>query len=55
MTKIVQSKALKLLKESERKYHQKVIEKGGKNIDNFKLFMKDFEESRQDRVLPFRN
>jgi ribosomal protein L31 len=34
---------------------QKVVERGGKNIDNFEQFMKDFEESRQDRILPFRD
>jgi hypothetical protein len=43
------------LTESERKYHQKIVGKGGKKVDNFELFMKYFEESRQDRILPFRD
>jgi len=42
------------LSESEVIYHKNVIEKGGKRILNFENFMKDFEESRQDNILPFR-
>ncbi len=43
------------LNESEIAYHKKVIEKGGKNIPDFGSFMQDFELSRQDRPMPFRD
>jgi hypothetical protein len=33
----------------------KVIESGALNIPDFDNFMKEFEESRQDRPLPFRD
>jgi hypothetical protein len=46
---------IKLLTESEIINHRKIIEKGGKDVDNFEQFMKDFEKSRQDRILPFRD
>jgi hypothetical protein len=37
---------------------QEIIDKiksGGMNIKNFDAFMLDFEESRKDRLLPFRD
>ena len=40
-----------ILSNSERQYHEKVIAKGGKTIENFKEFMEDFQKSRQDREL----
>jgi hypothetical protein len=43
------------LSESEAIYHKNIIEKGGKNIENFEGFMQDFELSRQDRPMPFRD
>ncbi len=51
MSRIISNKKTNELSDSERKYHQKVIAKGGKKIDNFEEFMKDFEESRQDKEL----
>ena len=39
------------LSESERAYHEKIFAKGGKKIENFKEFIKDFQKSRQDREL----
>lgn len=35
-------------------YYLQIIQQGI-NINNFDDFMQDFEQSRQDRVLPFRN
>jgi len=32
-------------------FHQKVIAKGGNTIENFEVFMEDFQKSRQDRGL----
>ncbi len=43
------------LNESEIAYHKNVIEKGGKNIADFGSFMQDFELSRQDKPMPFRD
>ena len=43
------------LSEAEATYHKNIIEKGGKNIENFEGFMQDFELSRQDRPMPFRD
>ena len=43
------------LSESEVIYHKNIIEKGGRNIENFESFMQDFELSRQDRPMPFRD
>jgi Domain of unknown function (DUF4926) len=40
-----------ILSNSERQYHEKVIAKGGKTIENFEEFMEDFQKSRQDRQL----
>lgn len=40
-----------ILSNSERQYHEKVIAKGGKTIENFEEFMEDFQKSRQDREL----
>ncbi|MES2519534.1 MAG: DUF4926 domain-containing protein [Bacteroidota bacterium] len=40
-----------ILRNSERQYHEKVIAKRGKTIENFEEFMKDFQKSRQDREL----
>jgi hypothetical protein len=35
-------------------HYQQIIQQGA-NIKNFAEFMRDFEQSRQDRELPFRN
>jgi hypothetical protein len=35
--------------------HYRQIIQQGANIKNFAEFMRDFEQSRQDRELPFRN
>ena len=43
------------LSESERAYHEKVFARGGKKIENFEEFMEDFQKSREDRVMPFRD
>ena len=43
------------LSESEMIYHKDIIEKGGRNIANFGNFMKNFDLSRQDRPMPFRD
>ena len=43
------------LSESERAYHEKVFAKGGKKIENLEEFMEDFQKSREDRVMPFRD
>jgi predicted nucleic acid-binding OB-fold protein len=40
-----------ILSDSEREYHEKVIAKGGKTIENFEEFMQDFQKSCQDREL----
>lgn len=40
-----------ILTDSEREYHEKVVAKGGKTIENFEEFMEDFQKSRQDREL----
>jgi Domain of unknown function (DUF4926) len=40
-----------ILSDSEREYHEKVVAKGGKTIENFEEFMEDFQKSRQDREL----
>jgi hypothetical protein len=40
-----------ILPDSEREYHEKVVAKGGKTIENFKEFMENFQKSRQDREL----
>lgn len=40
-----------ILSNSERQYHEEVVAKGGKTIENFEEFMKDFQKSRQDREL----
>jgi hypothetical protein len=39
------------LTESERQYHEMVLNKGGKNIENFEEFMADFQKSKADREL----
>jgi hypothetical protein len=43
------------LSESEIIYHKNIIDKGGRNIENFEGFIQDFELSRQDRPMPFRD
>jgi hypothetical protein len=40
-----------ILSDSEREYHEKVVAKGGKTIENFEEFMDDFQKSRQDKEL----
>ncbi len=40
-----------ILSNSEREYHEKVIAKGGKTIENFEEFMEDFQKSCQDKEL----
>ena len=40
-----------ILSNSERQYHEEVVAKGGKTIENFEEFMEDFQKSRQDREL----
>jgi hypothetical protein len=40
-----------ILSDSEREYHEKVVAKGGRTIENFEEFMEDFQKSRQDREL----
>jgi hypothetical protein len=40
-----------ILNNSEQQYHEKVIAKGGKTIENFEEFMEDFQKSRQDKEL----
>ena len=40
-----------ILSNSERQYHEEVIAKGGKTVENFEEFMKNFQKSRQDREL----
>jgi len=35
-------------------YYRQIVEQGV-NTDNFENFMEDFEQSRQDRELPFRS
>jgi hypothetical protein len=44
-----------ILTDSEREYHEKVVAKGGKTIENFEAFTEDFQKSRQERILPFRD
>jgi hypothetical protein len=39
------------LSNTEREYHERVSEKGGKTIENFEEFMADFQKSREDREL----
>ena len=43
------------LSESEMIYHKNIIKKGGRNVANFGNFMQDFDLSRQDRPMPFRD
>jgi len=52
---IIVSKQNHELSESEVIHHKNIIEKGGRNIENFESFMQDFELSRQDRPMPFRD
>lgn len=40
-----------ILSNSEREYHEKVVAKGGKMIENFEEFMEDFQKSREDKEL----
>jgi Domain of unknown function (DUF4926) len=40
-----------ILSNSERQYHEKVVAKGGKTIENFEEFMEVFQKSRHDREL----
>lgn len=43
------------LSDSEQEHHEKIVVKGGKKIENFEEFMEDFQKSREDRVMPFRD
>lgn len=43
------------LSKTEIAHHQRVVEQGGKTIENFESFMESFELSRQDRKMPFAN
>lgn len=36
-------------------YHHTIIAKGGTDKDDFEAYLREFQESRQDRLLPFRN
>ena len=48
---IVVSNQPNKLSDSEREYHEKIVAKGGKKIENFEEFIEDFQKSRQDREL----
>lgn len=40
-----------ILSNLEKEYHEKVVAKRGKTIENFEEFMDNFQKSRQDREL----
>lgn len=47
------SEAPPVLSEEEIAYHRRIIERGGKEKPNFEAFLKDFENSREDRSVTF--
>lgn len=51
----VQSKPVeKAISAEERAMHMAVIEAGGDDRDNIDAYIAEFEQSRKDRTLPFR-
>ncbi|GHB59796.1 hypothetical protein [Persicitalea jodogahamensis] len=52
----VQARPLeRVISSKDEDMHRAIVEAGGDDREDFDSYLTDFEQSRQDRALPFRN